>query len=604
MAGRYNIIKSDDRWAKLSSAQDGTISELEDMLGSHQIALMVRPTGFGKTYLMIKLAKKCGYKRVLYIYPIEIIKQSIIESYHNDENVQFALTEDEQSKNPSLPYMEFCSYDKMLEDYNNTYRFLGADKWNKLSSNEKIRLQRWWEAKATEEQNEIRKKWIQDRVSDFDLIILDEAHRVGAEGFMSYWPYIHELTREGSKKSRIHVLGATATPIRTDTKIDIEQEVFYYTHGIKRSARIGDFGLEQCWNFGIMQRPYLIRGILDKDKAKQEIMEKIRSQGVSVKGITESDAENEIDRVLDIIEPIDRVIIDGIDNVAHDTLKEHGYIRLLVFHANAKQLIENHNKINEAIAKALGSKMYGYNNINPYYILSDIEAIKAAGIKISNISVISKKDIELKQDEHTGDYTVDIIHSIDMLNMGYHVGKVTGIVTMRETGSEIVYYQQIGRCISVKDNNKPLIIDLANAAAELQERAANSQRDEVLIKLKRFIEGCDQQRYQNTAINQLYTYCGMCLDTLPISNEALEFWYFDRHAPIYYIYSISRAMGKKETLESIIRRLYTICNNKKMALTLDTDFCMKIPTIHGSVKSKLIEPQPEKFRNIQRKIKL
>lgn len=610
MATRYNIVRADDRWTKLSMAQEGTIAELVDKLKSHQIALMVRPTGFGKTHIMIELAKRCGYENVLYLYPIEVIRQSIFESYHKPGELKFAATLDEKEADNSLPYIEFCTYDKMLEDYTNAYRFMGNKPWSKMTASEKEALKQSWDKMTDTKQAEYRKNWMKKRFKNIDLLILDEAHRAGAEGFLSYWPDIHSLTEEGLKSERLHVLGATATPLRTDTKVDIEQEVFYYTHGDEKSARIGDFGLDLCWSFGIMQRPYLIRGMLDKEEAKQVALSKIREQNKAkkIKGTgnfeKDSDIEDELDRLLDFIKPIDLVISEGVDNVAHDSLVDHEYIRLLAFHSDSKSLVENYAKINNAVKKALCNDEFGYKHINSFCITSKIAAIEKAGIPIDDVSIISKRDTEIKQNPDSGSCTIDIIHSIDMLNMGYHVGKVTGIITMRATGSEIIYYQQIGRCISVRDDNKPLIIDLVNASSELEQRAIDSQRQTVLEKIKTFVDNCDQQEHQNNAVYQFYRFCGMCLDTLPLDDGMIKFWYFNRRAPIYYIYSIGRSLGKKETLESMLKRIDDMCFENKDSIILDTEFCLSISGIDKRVIKSLILPQPEKLKTARQKVKL
>ena len=82
----YNIDPTlEDRWEKLTMAQEGTIKDIQDQINSHQIALMVRPTGFGKTHIMIEFAKRQKYKKVLFIYPTDIIRQSVIAEYHPTE---------------------------------------------------------------------------------------------------------------------------------------------------------------------------------------------------------------------------------------------------------------------------------------------------------------------------------------------------------------------------------------------------------------------------------------------------------------------------------------------------------------------------------------
>lgn len=612
MAEKYNIDRTADRWTKLSQAQDNTVNELITMLDKHSIALMIRPTGFGKTHLMIDLAKREKYEKVLYLYPLDVIKQSIYESYHKDENIKFTDNEEEHNKYPELPYIEFCTYDKMLEDYNNVYRFEiinnTGKEWAKLSKDEKLSIQSKWDKLSDKDKAKLRAKWIKNRFEHIELLILDEAHRTGAEGFKSYWPDIHKLTSKGLKANRLHVLGATATPLRTQGDIDIEEEIFYFEYGgEKKSARISDFGMEYCWRYNILKRPYYIRGILNKEEEKQEVLVKVKADEKKIKATIDSklsDVSDELDDLLLNIKDASSVILSGVKHVCQNTVDNHDYIRLLVFHSDSASMIKYHDEINNAIRNAFVNNEIGYKNINTYYITSDIADIKNAGIEISKVGVISDRDTEIKNNPDAGQFNIDIIHSIDMLNMGYHVGKVTGIITRRKTGSEIIYYQQIGRCISVAADNQPLIIDLANAAAELYDRTSDSQRDEAVKKIKLFIEGCNQDKAQNNAVDNFYKYINMCLDMTPIDPKLVEFWYLDRKAPIYFIYAISKALGKKETLESLLTIIDDEVERNNEYIILDTEFCLDIARIHKNIKKNYIMTQPDKLKRARQKVKL
>lgn len=586
MAYKYNINPSDKTMEKLRAAQEGTITDLIDMLGKHQIALMIRPTGFGKTYLMIELAKREQYEKVLYLYPIDVIKQSIYESYHKcddkgnpidpsrEDGIKFTDSEEEHAKYPELPYIEFCTYSKMLEDYDNVYRFRGSKEWSKLNKSERDKLSLDWNKLDNTKQEALKKKWIKQRFEHIELLILDEAHTAGAEGFLRYWDNIHQLTYKGAKSNRLHVLGATATPMRTASDVDIINEVFYYEYGgEKKEAQITSFTIEDCWRFGILKRPYYVKGILDKGIEKEKILSKLSNEEKSLKSISKSlsDAESDIDGLMSSVKNTDTALKDAMYKISEQTIQNRDYMRFLVFYQKSDDMIESHEVINKAVFNAFSE--LGYSNINAYYITSDIEKIKENSIPISKVSIISERDKEIRDNPESGIGAIDIIHSIDMLNMGYHVGKVTGVIIKRATGSEIRYYQQIGRCVSVTASNQPLIIDLANADAELMNRAVDTEREEAVDKIKSFISGCEQDSYQNNAVNQIYKYISMCLDTEPIDNGMLDFWYFNRFAPIYFIWAISISLGKKETLPSLMKRLNDICKVKRETLVLDTEYC-------------------------------
>lgn len=573
MALKYNIDPSSTRLEKLEAAQGGTVADLKEMLNKHQIALMIRPTGFGKTHMMIELAKQEVYEKVLYLYPMDVIKQSIYESYHKNV-IKFAESEQEHAANPRLPYIEFCTYSKMLEDYTHVYRFMGGD-WDRLSKAEKEKIETKWTSLDTNAQQSYQAKWIKSRFEHIELLILDEAHMCGACGFLKYWDDIHSLTSKGLKSNRLHVLGATATQFRTASDIDLEKEIFYYNYGDKKvSARITPFTMEECWRFNILPRPYYVKGILNKEKEKADILEKLKKEADTNKDkeFSLSDAEDTIDELLSTIKPAHSIIQSTLMTTSGEQLENKDYMRFLIFYQNSAEMIQSHNEINSAIERAFIGKDVGYTHLNKYYITSTIQDILDADITISKVGVINERDIEISSSPDHGAYNIDIIHSIDMLNMGYHVGKVTGVIIKRATGSEIVYYQQIGRCISVTSSAQPIVIDFANAAAELQDRAITDDRAQALVAIKQFIGGCDKDETQTQAVNNLYKYTNMCFDTEELNEEFLRFWYLDRSAPIYYIHAISKAMGKKENPIVLISRLLEVCTKSRQKLVLDAEF--------------------------------
>jgi len=268
-SSKYGVRKSFSRLQNLNLAQGGTIRDLQSMLDKHQIALMIRPTGFGKTYTMIKLCEAEKYQRIVYLYPTNIIKDSILQDYHSNGVRKFTINNSEHKEYPDLPFIEFVSYSKMLQDWRNPYRNtdITESKWLKLSAEDKLKVQ---------------KKWLKQRFSGINLLILDEAHMTGAEGFMEYWPYLHELAlnRNKRKDERLNIVGATATPLRTSLDVDIEKDIFYYTYGgKKKSAKIPDFSIIDCWDYNILTRPIYTKGILDKD-AQQEDLERALYEGL------------------------------------------------------------------------------------------------------------------------------------------------------------------------------------------------------------------------------------------------------------------------------------------------------------------------------------
>lgn len=590
-SSKYGVRKSFSRLQNLNLAQGGTIRDLQSMLDKHQIALMIRPTGFGKTYTMIKLCEAEKYQRIVYLYPTNIIKDSILQDYHSNGVRKFTISNSEHKEYPDLPFIEFVSYSKMLQDWRNPYRNtdITESKWLKLSDEDKLKVQ---------------KKWLKQRFSGINLLILDEAHMTGAEGFMEYWPYLHELAlnRNKRKDERLNIVGATATPLRTSLDVDIEKDIFYYTYGgKKKSAKIPDFSIIDCWDYNILTRPIYTKGILDKD-AQQEDLERALYEGLlgsksngaqeiigrdtkqasavhvvsnpyldSQRRLYETESAEMRSGINSLPEPY-QVLKNGIMQACENTYINGKYMRFLVFYQNTEDLIKYHEDINNAVRKALdiqdGSR---FKQLNVSYIVTNEKAMEKAGIQVSStddltdrnnqLSSVTGKDKDGKDIHYDSDGQVDIIHSIDILNMGYHVGKVTGVIIKRATGSEIKYYQEIGRCMSVRDSAKPLIVDFSNADSELYQRSTDTLRDEAVERIKEFINACEISG-DAEKLNSIYSKVKMNISMDYIPEELIEYYYFDRKAPIYFIKGIAESRNCLEGVKSIVGKLYSICLSK------------------------------------------
>ena len=65
-----------------------------------------------------------------------------------------------------------------------------------------------------------------------------------------------------------------------------------------------------------------------------------------------------------------------------------------------------------------------------------------------------------------------------MLNMGYHDNDIDAIIMLRGTKSNIIYSQQVGRCISVDTDREPVVFDFVqNIATDYLFNVTNIQRE-------------------------------------------------------------------------------------------------------------------------------
>lgn len=163
--------------SKLLEVQDRTRKEVLSLLKEHGMCNMVRPTGFGKTHTLIKIAEEWDGP-VIYVYPRNVIMKSIIKSYIDDHKGD----------------IRFASYQKL-------WRYLdkeGSYKESPLFQNFKN-----------------------------GLVVYDESHFLGAE----LWQNIHEFIKMEFPGTAL--VGATATSIRTDgldvTSMFGDHQPFPYT---------------------------------------------------------------------------------------------------------------------------------------------------------------------------------------------------------------------------------------------------------------------------------------------------------------------------------------------------------------------------------------
>lgn len=335
-------------------------NETLNMLDDKGKCVVVRPTGFGKTVLMCKVALL--YSKVLYVYPTEAVRQQAGKRLDN--------------KGHDVTWMTYTKIGKYHDDVD----YLTA--------------------------------W----VKQFDLIIFDEIHHMGAN-------YVKETL--GSLLTEIdgtvHILGCTATPRRMDG-YDVIDSFF-------DNCIISRYGLGNAIDDHIMKKLLYIYA-LDNQKGVSVSNDKIKSETI----------RDSVKRLAKLTNAPD-IIRNGIMRATDKS--PASYMRFIVF-CTTKAIID---KRTEDVKGWFKEAFPTYNVREPLQIISS-----------SN----SKRKVEqlMKLDEP--DNTIDIIMSINMLNEGYHLGSLTGVILLRPTQSPVVYTQQIGRCTQIGQDNTPIIFDFVS----------------------------------------------------------------------------------------------------------------------------------------------
>lgn len=380
--------------------QQETLDDIYKLLKTKKKCIVLRPTGCGKTWIATKLVKYYGYKRIAYIYPAEIIRKSVEDNY---DNIKVSDVVDDTYVDPETIVL--------------------SDKIEKLSNCDMITYAKLALMKDEDIDEFLSKK--------YDLIIFDEAHRMCAKKARITIEKI--LTRY--KKNYV---GFTATPIRSDG-LDVVAE--FFNNVMARSYSIGD-----AINDGLLKKPYYIYCDCDvnfKKEVKNKIMESALRVDKENMTLTEMQREVLKGRIMENLTFDQRELSDIIGENCKKYLKT-SYMKFIIFFRDIKHM---DNKINTV--KSWFKKSFPNHKIRITRISSkNKEESKNVGDRLADLKVTNN--------------TIDLIGAVDMMNLGYHVDDISGIIMCRGTHSNIIYCQQFGRILSVNSKHKTIVFDIVD----------------------------------------------------------------------------------------------------------------------------------------------
>lgn len=510
----------------LLERQEDTIIDVNEKLDTYGKCLMVRPTGFGKTYLLVEKFTKPFIrankgKKVVYVYPLDIIKTEITAGKKKiDEAGKTIVTPSKYLKDKLLKFkgkdmnMQFISYQELSRKFNDNVTATGKNDY--------------W-----------RNYFIENNVG---LIILDEAHRAGSEKFYEIYDSIRDLVRPDG----IRLLGATATPDRMDD-CDEKMPVLDYVFDGKQPFK---YGLGEAIKDGLI--PELI--YIASRFTITEQANKIKKQVISKFGdaFDEKSFNVELGRLRQETGDEANNIVDGISQAGYNPVKDK-YYKFIVFFTDIEDMIAQAESVENWFDEAFNNKISNrwqlkkkFNIRVSYVASSDTsgELMELTNKPNTNRKYFNKtKSIEEIVEE---DLYVDLLFTVDMINMGYHVENITGIMMRRGTKSEIVYYQQLGRALSVSASHSPIIIDCVNNIGEnfwskkdaKRRENNNSNSDNELTSGE---DDRDDFKIDPQYIGSLNAFNRFmqrydCSDNM-VEKIELEFMYNDRHMPLYILAS-------------------------------------------------------------------
>ncbi|CAH7342951.1 hypothetical protein VCHA53O466_40041 [Vibrio chagasii] len=265
--------------------------------------------------------------------------------------------------------------------------------------------------------------------TDYDAIILDEYHRVGAD---EWGKAVSECI---VRNPNAQVIGFTATPTRTDTGVDMTKEMF-------EGNDIANISLCDAIARKILPEPTYISGIYTalpiledkrKEAGKHDILidahKKAFDEELRMANVNWENAHG-VDKVLD----------------RHIDTLEGKYI---VFCESIEHMFDTMDDVSKWFRKACKKRGQMTTRISSDYIHSKQSRHTSSRIIESFEAKESSKEISL-------------LFSVNMLNEGLHISGVDRVILLRNTSSLNVYLQQIGRCLSANSDTKPLILDLVN----------------------------------------------------------------------------------------------------------------------------------------------
>lgn len=403
--------------------QKKTLKAARKMLQERHKCVIIRPTGFGKTWILTELIK--DYKKVLYLYPSAIIRNTVVSRYYSS--------------------MFNKKTDTYIDEDGNEYDQETVDTFLEMNKIEKCDLMTF--AMLIRLTNEQIKKM------KYDLVIIDEAHRSGGP-----------LTKIALEKlfaalgKKANFIGATATPTRMDN--------FDFVSHFFADNMVYTYTYLDAINDGLMKKPFYCYATYDieTDLKEAALTAGENPNDAVVKEVLQS-------KLIEIstIYNMPNIIKDVCDAHAVDT----SYMKFIVFFASKKHMNDKLDEVKKWFKDA-----YPNHTINVLIISShnresamNVEKLNSLVRKENHIDIIACIDmLNMGYHPSKNDAATE------------QVGPLTGIVMYRGTKSNTIFTQQLGRAFSVGMDYATIIFDIVD---NLHRKAVYELRQNLSTKGKR-----------------------------------------------------------------------------------------------------------------------
>lgn len=329
---------------------------------------------------------------------------------------------------------------KHFKDKDENFNVLYLSPSNNINDQFEERIPDNWNVKVTTYQmlHSLNKNGVLNNPDFYncDMIVVDELHRVNAKEWNKSFKQL-QIQNPNSL-----YLGATATPKRMD-QIDSDKDT---VDEIFDGISVSNLSLAQAIHYKILIAPEYYVGVFKIKEQLEEIEKKYKDNKdtfIDNEPLREKlrEMRTKWDKTTGEKEVFDQVF---------EVRKDKDY-KFLVFCPNKDFIKKNKQSITNNLSKSLGRKVNSYE----YY------------------TGISEKGWQKFKEVKEG---VNLLFVVEMLNEGYHLKDLDGAMMYRGTDSHIIYYQQLGRVLSVSNKKAPIVIDMVNNQSQFS-RIKELQRD-------------------------------------------------------------------------------------------------------------------------------
>lgn len=447
-------LSNDERMKILVKESNDTMNDFCNKLNEFGRCITVRPTGFGKTYLLVHLAYKYieryPDKKVMYVFPSEIIRTEIKNNPEYDWNF-------------IKEHFFFVTYQALAKSVGET----GTVK--------------------------SRERYINE-LKNCSVCLLDEVHRSAADGYKLFY----EITEDLYGTDKVHLAGVTATPHRHN-----EEQSEWIFEELFKGVSTYDYTLWDAIDSGLLLKPIYCMAKFQVMELADEYKKEIKQSHLEANGyFNEQDFETSFNKAYKSNGTESEIIYKNLKKAGYNLLSDNpddSYIKFIVFFSNTQDLVENGEETEKWFFDAIekeASKDFGVNiefEKHVDYVISstadqnnDFIVKNHTDKKSYRTCVYNASDVG-NNDKYKG-HRIDLIFNVNVITMGYHVDHISGIMMRRGTGTDIMYYQQLGRCFSVKAKRPSIVFDLA------YNKNTQMNRDRKRFFAKSLLEGQESDK--------------------------------------------------------------------------------------------------------------